>query len=110
VRHSQGIGEQRRRRREHHVGRHRGADEEVDVLRRHACIDECRTGGGQSDVGERFLFRCDSSLADPSALPDPLVGSVHDLRELGVRHDLLGHVHAEARDADADALSSSEHG
>ena len=35
---------------------------------------------------------------DPRALPDPLVARVHELLEVVVRHDALGHVHAGAGD------------
>ena len=65
--------------------------------------------GGEAEVGQRLLGRCDPALADAGALADPLVGGVHHRRELVVRDHALGNVAAEARDRDADAVGVADH-
>ena len=42
----------------------------------------------------------------PGAVPDPLVGGLDQLLEVGVGHDVLGEVVAEAGDAGADQAGS----
>ena len=79
LRHPELVGEQRRGRREHHVGRHRRADEEVDVGRIHSGLRERRPSRGQGDVGQGLVLSGDAALADPGPLEDPLVGGVDDL-------------------------------
>src|SRR4029079_14873772 len=95
--------------REHHVRRHRRADEEVDVLRRNSGVVERGACGRKGDVGECLLGRCDPPLPNPRPLADPLVGGLDELGELGVGHDLCRHVDAEPRDANTHALRGAEH-
>ena len=59
-RHPELVGEERRGRREHHVRRHRRADQEVDVARLDAGVGKRRARRGPGDVGERLLLarRC----------------------------------------------------
>src|SRR4029077_6010628 len=66
--------------------------------------------GGEAQVRERLLGRCDPALADAGALADPLVGRVHHGRELVVRDHALGNVATEARDGDADAVGGPDAG
>ena len=63
----------------------------------------------QCDVGQRLVGRGDPALADARALLNPLVGGVDVCGQVVVRHDLLRHVRAEARDADAAAGSAADH-
>ena len=90
-------------------GRHRRADEEVDVRSVDAGVVERRARGRKRDVGQRLVLGGDAPLADPGPLADPLVRGLDDLGELLVRHDLLGDVHAEAGDPDPNALRGAEH-
>ena len=79
-------------------GRHGGHDDEVELGRADpAPLEglarrpgrELARGGARLDV---------VALLDPGARPDPLVGGVDDLLEVGVGHDPLGHVAPERRD------------
>ena len=103
------VGHQRGRGREHHVRRHRGADQEVDLARVDAGLGERLARGRQRDVGERLVLRRDAPLADPRPLDDPLVRRVDVLREVVVRHHPVGHVHAETGDPDPRAVRRADH-
>ena len=104
------VGEKRRRRREHHVGRHRGAHEEVDVLALQAGSPERVPRRRKCDVGQRLVVGRDASLADSRALHDPLVGRVDHRRQLVVREHTVGDVDAEPRDADPAPVRDADHG
>jgi hypothetical protein len=106
---TQGIGHQGGGGREHHVRRHRGADDQVDVVGRCAGVLERSPRRGQRDVGERLVLRDHPALADARPLEDPLVRGVDVLREIVVRHDAVGDAHAEPGDPDADAVCRSDH-
>ena len=103
------VRHQRRRRREHHVRRHRGADEEVDLARLDAGVRQRLARGGQRDVGQRLVLGGHPPLADPRPLDDPLVGRVDVLREVVVRDDALGDVDAEAGDPDPRPVRRADH-
>src|SRR5690606_40132178 len=49
-------------------------------------------------LGRPQLARAHAALRDPGTRADPLVGGVEDLREIVVRHDVLGQVPAGAGD------------
>ena len=97
------VGEDHRRRRKGHVGRHRRDDEEIDVLAGEARLRERGLAPGQRKVGERLRVGSDPALADPGALDDPLVRRVDEPLELGVVEHAVGRVGAEPGDRDGDA-------
>ena len=51
----------------------------------------------------------DPPLADPGALHDPFVRRVDERRQLVVRQHAIGHVHAEAGDADPASVGDADH-
>ena len=109
VGHPELVGEQRGAGREHHVRRHRRAEDEVDRRRLDARALERLPRRGERDVGQRLLLGREAPLADARALDDPLVRRVDELREVVVRHDLRRHVHAETGDPDPRAVRFADH-
>ena len=109
LRHSELVRHQRGRRREHHVGSDRGADQEVDLARIHARVGERCARGGQRDVGQCLVLGGHPPLADAGALHDPLVRRVDVLREVVVRDHAVRDVHAEPGDPDPRAVGATDH-
>ena len=109
LRHPERIREDGRGGREHHVRRHRRADEEIDVRGIDAGVLESRRAAGIAMSVSASSCGGDPPLADAGPLANPLVGGVHDLGELVVRHHLRGDMYAEAGDPDPDALRGAEH-
>ena len=66
-------------------------------------------GSRKRDVRECLVVRGDASLADSRALDDPLVRGVDVLPQVVVGQHALGHVHAEAGDADPRAVRRADH-
>ena len=87
-----------RRRRKGAVGRRRRADDEIDVDGIDAGAHQRLLGGGDAEVGRELVVAGDVALTDAGALDDPFVGGVDDLREVGVGHDALGQMGADAAD------------
>ena len=90
-------------------GRHRRADQEIDVGRGDRRVGESLDRRGHCDVRQRLVVTRETPLTDPRSFADPLVGRVDDLRELVVRHHTVGHVRTEARDPDSSAGGRAEH-
>ena len=80
------------------VGRCRGADDEIDVDGIDAGAHQRLLGGGDAEIGRQFVVAGDVPLTDASALDDPLVAGVDDLRQVVVGHDALGQMGADAAD------------
>jgi len=80
--------------REQPVGRAGGHHEGVEVERREAGLLQDLLGGRLGHAGIGLVGSRHASLADPRALPDPLIRGVEDLGELVVRHHPFGGVAA----------------
>ena len=103
------VREQRARGRKHRVRRHRRHDDQVEVRGVHARMRQRLPSSRQREIGHRLVGRRDPALPDAGSLDDPLVGRLHQLRDVVIRHHALGNVAPEPRDRDRRALSRPEH-
>ena len=76
--------------------RHRGEDDEVDVVRPDSGVLQGPPGGLEAEVAGGNAPAGEAALFDARALADPLVAGVHQARETFVGHDAFGHEHAGA--------------
>jgi hypothetical protein len=90
-----------RGRREGHVGRGRGDDDQVDVGGGLAGVGQGASRGLDGQVAGRLVVARLVALADAGALLDPLVAGVDDLGQVGVGDDLLGQIGTDAGDGAA---------
>lgn len=71
---------------EEHVGRDRGADDQVDLLGLHAGILHGGQGGTRGHLAGHHLGTRDAALLDAGARLDPLVAGIDQLLKIGIGH------------------------
>ena len=86
------------RRRERHVGRDRGDDDEVDLVGGDAGFFQRALGGFGTEVGGEFVFSGDAAFLDAGAGGDPLVGGLDEFFEFGVGENARGKIRTDAHD------------
>ena len=75
------------------IGRKRRKYDEVDICRLNAGRRTCASCSFCSHRGGRLLrFGSVAPLFDPSTFTNPLIGRIHDLREVIVGNNAVGHV------------------
>ncbi len=84
--------------REHHVRRHRPADDHADVGRRQPRVGDRLNRRLLAQVRRRHARIDDVPLADAGPLQDPVVGGVDHLLEIGVGQQPRRHVGGQRRD------------
>ncbi len=92
--------EERRRVRRVGLRRVGGDDDLVDLADADPGIVERRTGRRLGEVDGRLVLGGEAALADPRAGADPLVGGVDPGLPVGIGHHPLGHIGAQAEEAD----------
>ena len=102
------VAEERGRRREHHVRRDRGDDDQVDLLGLDACALERRPRRRQRQV--RHGLSCAAIRRSLMPVRSMIHSSeVSTSSELGVVEHAVGHVGAEAGDRDRHAVRAADH-
>ena len=87
------VGDQVARRREEHVGRHRGADHHVDIHWVHARLVQQVDDRAGSHVGGSHAFALeDMTRLDADMRHDPLVARIDHPAQFVVRQDVIGKV------------------
>ena len=68
----------------HHVGRHGGNHDHFHILSRQTRHGQCMPGGFGSQVGGGLVIAGNPPFGNTGPRPDPFVGSIHDLGQVGI--------------------------